>query len=254
MNRTQITMVSVGVLSGLIGLQTASADIFSPVLVPGDSGLGVSFTVDDTPDAFGTSTGSGSVTVSGGTMTVTGPSFRDYTPTTDLDQGTTVPLDGAISWVFRFDMEQTTVSGITRVFEASGVNNVGGGGDFVTVRSTGVSPNEYNLLGGNGSGSYATLAAGFTTPAGVNSWELFYDGTDDLLDLYVADTLILGNFPGRHSHNGLQDFNFVRMVGDNGGTYVFDNIIASETVIPEPGTLALLVAGVALVLGRRARG
>lgn len=239
-----------------LGVSVAHANLVPLQLVPGETGLGVFYSSDGVlaPEQWGqlrASSDGGGVghVVSGGFVESDGPNaFLDYDPTLDTDQGTTVNIPGTGDWAFTLDWEVVNYAASTRVFEMGSQLN-----DIARVVSTGTA-NEYLLTAGNGSGSYSDIGTFTTSVGGFHSIYLFHDGTDNLFDLYVDDVLEFSDFRARVDTAPVE-FRTVRVHGSTTlGVNRYDNIMASASFIPEPGTLAmLLIGGGLLSIARRFR-
>ena len=77
---------------------------------------------------------------------------------------------------------------------------------------------------------------------------LAYDASDGLLDFYLDDTLIAGNFPSAKGNYDLYRFQLLGKDFSPEGD-VFDEFIIG--VVPEPATMTLLGIGAVALLRRR---
>ena len=239
--------ISVLMVLAIAGVASAAA----PVAVLVDDQPGVNMTFDDGTSAINqwgqkqNWSDSHWDFTGGNALSVTDASWARLRTTMKNDNENVVGMSTSMDWVFSF-IWTNNVSTNTTIFEATAES----GGDMAKLTgadAVGTDPGAFNVLGGDGSGSYVTVAS-LEVPVGqTNTVTLAYEAADGLLDFYLNDDLLAENFQSRGGNYDIYRFQILGGAHSPGGE-VFDEIIIG---VPEPATMTLLGLGAVALLRRR---
>jgi hypothetical protein len=161
----------------------------------------------------------------------------------------------ADDWVFHMELRQQgayPAGGDFMAFAKHVPSDIGqpsdGREDRMFALAYGNNPNSWSMLVGNNSGGWTTVASNLSM---VNEeyadFDVHYRAADGVMDLYWEGSLAATAATG----HGRYDVDFIQVedVAGGGTTSIRNFRLGHITVVPEPGTTALLAIGAAGLIG-----